>query len=309
MMNIKKINLFFSSLLFFVAQFAVAQVVGINELDNYKSGDRLADKENWVEVIKGDMPLVLSAPHGGGFHDEDIPDRDCPDLGRVVKGADRNTKELALAMQEYFYTKYKKRPYVVIANLSRRKVDQNREIGLATCNDPIGIQAWNSYHDAVKAVMEDAKQYGQLFFVDIHGHGHKVQRLELGYSLNSKQLESAYNRNNTPKMPTTSSLANYLSNGGKRDFHDMLFGDYAFGTLLENNGVRATPSKQDPHPKEGEAFFAGGHITRKFTAADFPYAFGVQIELQFSGMRDTDENRKKFAEAFAKSYWEFIENI
>lgn len=306
-MKTNYIILFF--VLYLLGQQAVAQVKGIDELGNYKSGDVLVDKEGWVEVIKGDIPLVLSVPHGGAFHDEQIPDRACPDLGRVVKGTDRNTKPLALAIQDHFYEKYQKRPYVIIANLSRRKVDQNRPIELATCNDPVGMKAWHSYHDAVAEVLQYTKQYGHVFFVDVHGHGHPVQRLELGYNLSRKQLTLAYNRENTPKMPPTSSLANYLDSGGKRDFHDMLFGQYAFGTLLENNGVRATPSLQDPHPQEGEAFFSGGHITRKFTGSDFPHVFGVQIELHFKGMRDTKENRKKFAEAFAKSYWEFIENI
>ena len=305
----KKLSSLLYLVFFLVWGSATAQVVGIQELAKYKSGDTLEDKEGWVEVIKGDMPLVLSVPHGGTFKDERIPDRDCPEFGRVVKGIDRNTKELAMAMQEHFYQKYKKRPYMVIANLSRFKVDQNREIQLATCNDALGIKAWNNYHDAVTAVIADARQHGKIFFIDVHGHGHKVQRLELGYSLTAKQLAWAYNRKNTPKMPPTSSVANYLSAGGKRDFHDMLFGEYAFGTLLEKNGVRATPSMQDPHPQEGEAFFAGGHITRKFTAKDFPEVFGVQIEFHFRGIRDTDENRKKFAEAFAKTYWEFIEHI
>ncbi len=306
----KKITLSFYLLFFFLAgSTATAQVVGIQELGKYTSGDLLEDNEHWVEVIKGDMPLVLSVPHGGRFKDEQIPDRDCPELGRVVKGIDMNTKELAIAMQEYFYAQYKKRPYVVIANLSRSKVDQNREIKLATCNDPTGMKAWDTYHNAVAAVIADAKQYGKVFFVDVHGHGHKVQRLELGYSLTTKQLTLAYNRKNTDKMPPTSSLANYLAHGGKRDFYDMLFGEYAFGTLLEKNGVRTTPSLQDPHPQEGEAFFAGGHITRKFTAADFPDVFGVQIELHFKGMRDTDINRRKFAEVFANTYWEFIQHI
>lgn len=305
----KKLSLLYYLIFFLAWNSVTAQVVGIQELENYKSGDVLEDKERWVEVIKGDMPIVLSVPHGGRFKDEQIPDRDCPEFGRVVKGMDTNTKELALAIQEYFYQKYQKRPYLVIANLSRNKVDQNRPIDLATCNDDFGMRAWHNYHDAVKAVIADARQHGKIFFVDVHGHGHKVQRLELGYSLTTAQLTSAYNRKNTPKMPLSSSLVNYLTDGGKRDFHDMLFGEYAFGTLLEKNGVRATPSLQDPHPQEGEAFFAGGHITRKFTATDFPEVFGLQIEFHFKGIRDTDANRKRFAEVFAKTYWEFIENI
>lgn len=305
----KKISLLFYLIFFLICGTTSGQVIGIQELGKYESGDILEDDEQWVEVIKGDIPLVLSVPHGGRYHDEQILDRDCPEFGRVVLGMDRNTKEVALAIQEYFYDKYKKRPYMVIANLSRRKVDQNREVQLATCGDSIGIKAWNNYHDAVKSVINDAKQYGQIFFVDIHGHGHKVQRLELGYMLTAKQLSLAYEKKNTNKMPPTSSLRNYLKNNGKRDFHDMLFGSYAFGTLLENNGVKATPSLQDPYPQAGESFFSGGHITKKFTNADFPDVFGVQIELQFPGIRDTNVNRKRFAEAFAKSYWEFIKNI
>lgn len=296
-------------ILYLFGPFASAQVKGIDELDSYKSGDILEDKEGWVEVIKGDMPLVLSVPHGGAFHDEQIPDRACPDIGRVVKVTDRNTKPLALAVQDAFYEKYKKRPYVIIANLSRRKVDQNRPIELATCNDPIGMKAWHSYHDAVTAVVRYTKRYGRVFFVDVHGHGHKVLRLELGYSLTKDQLKSAYNKKHTTEMHSGSSLANYLVDGGKFDFHDMLFGAHAFGTLMEKNGERSTPSMQDPYPQKEEKFFSGGYITRKFTGPDFPYVFGLQIEAPFKDVRDTDKNRKKFAEAFTKSYWEFIEKI
>ena len=296
-------------IILFTCSASFSQVIGIDTLSNYKSGDILADKEGWVEVLIGDMPLVLSVPHGGRFKDEQIPDRNCPEFGRVVKGIDKNTKELAIAIQEYFFQKYKKRPYLIIADLARSKVDQNRPLDLATCFDSTGMKAWNNYHNAVAAVIANSRQYGNVFFIDVHGHGHPVQRLELGYNLTTAQLTSAYKRTNTDKLPAVSSLANYLKEGSKRDFHDMLFGKYAFGTLLEKNGVRATPSLQDPHPQEGEAFFSGGHITRKFTTKDFPEVFGLQIEFNFKGIRDTDENRRNFAEVFAKTYFEFIENI
>lgn len=281
-----------------------------NQGDQWQPGQIRFDERKWTEVIVGDMPLVISVPHGGAVHAEEIPDRNCSDVGRVVRGADMRTIETARAIQDAFQKKYNKRPYMVISHLSRRKVDHNREIELATCGDPIAQEAWHYYHSSIdSALAHVVEQFGHTFFVDLHGHAHPNQRLELGYALTKNNLQDAFANRHVEKLAEGSSLNNYLQQHPTITLHELLFGPNAFGTLMYNEGIASTPAMQDPHPVGDEAFFAGGYITRKYTSSDYPSVYGLQIEAQFKGIRDTPSNRRVFAEAFADAITKFSEKF
>lgn len=277
---------------------------------NWDVGAKTEDVFEWVEVRAGNMPVVISVPHGGSFHDEQIADRECSDVGRVVKGIDRSTIPTGNAMQKAFEEINGTTPYMVVAKLSRRKVDQNREINLATCGDELGKVAWHNYHNALDAVIKEAVQkYGHVFFVDLHGHGHKIQRLELGYALTTKQLQSLKSGRNQKEFDN-SSLAN-LSNVSEKQvlYQDLLFGPNSIGAQMEKQEIPSTPSFVDPHPVGKQPFFAGGYITRKYTGKEYPNVFGLQIECYYKGVRDTKENRTKFAKAFVNSYNHFVKTF
>jgi len=277
---------------------------------DWKAGDRIEDPLKWVEVGIGDIPLVISVPHGGTFHDDEIMDRDCKDVGRVVKGVDSKTISTARAIEEEFAKNHGSRPYVVMAKLSRRKVDQNREIKLAACSDPFGEIAWKNYHSSIEAVIKDAvDKFGYVLFVDLHGHGHTIQRLELGYALNKNQLQTVFNDKDADLLQK-SSMVNLLNVAKKNiDLTDVLFGSNSLGAIFANEGFPATPSMQDTYPVKDEKFFSGGHITRKFTSSTYPNVFGLQIECNYKGVRDTPENRSKFGKAFAKAYTHFLNSF
>jgi len=276
---------------------------------HWNDGEVLFDPEGWTEVLVGDIPLVISVPHGGYIKDLRIEDRDCSEHGRVVKGADSNTIATARAIQQVFWETYGKRPYFIISRLSRNKVDQNRDVALGACGDPLATQAWNFYHGAIDRALSRAKKDSQwAIFIDLHGHAHKNPRLELGYSLNREQLSKAYTKKGLGELGGKSSLGNLISAKGT-DFHQLLFGPQAFGSLMMDRGIAATPSLGDPHPLEGEKFFAGGYNTRHYTTAEYPNVFGWQIECNFKGIRDTDANRMKFASALAESYFEYIKTL
>ncbi|WP_461534030.1 hypothetical protein [Sinomicrobium sp.] len=279
------------------------------EATDWKAGEVLFDTQKWTEVIVGDMPLVISVPHGGYFEDENIPDRECSDKGRVVTVSDANTIATARAVQQVFRERYNKTPYIVISRLSRRKVDQNREVDLATCGNALGIQAWNNFHNAVDRAIKYAQKDSEwVLYIDLHGHGHKNQRLEIGYNMTSEELEKAYKKDGLKKLTQKSSLRNLVSEKGT-DFHSLLFGADAFGTLMQNRGIAATPAMQDPHPVEGEKFFSGGDNTRMYTSSEYPKVFGWQIECNYKGVRNSDASRVRFGEAFAASYMEYISKL
>jgi hypothetical protein len=57
----------------------------------------------------------------------------------------------------------------------------------------------------------------------------------------------------------------------------------------------------------GEPFFSGGFSTRRHGSLDGSVIDGVQIELHGPGIRDTDENRRRFAGDLARSLKYFLE--
>lgn len=278
----------------------------------WNPGEVIFYENNWIEIIVGDMPLVISVPHGGFMKPESIPDRDCKGVGkgRFVKGVDGNTIETARAIQAAFQEKYNKTPYIVISNIARTKVDQNRDMDLAACYNVLGNRAWLNFHSGIDTALAAAvHEFGQAVFIDLHGHGHKNQRLELGYALTSNDLRKAYNsKESLESFSERSSMQNYLKEHSEADFKELLWGKNAFGTLIQNEGILAVPALQDIYPAEDEKFFSGGFTVRRYTTPDYPNVFGWQVECNRRGIRDTEENRKKFAESFSKAMEQFMKS-
>lgn len=302
------ISVFLFGFVFLISFSATAQALPAESPD-WETGQIMLDEHQWVEVRVGDIPLVISVPHGGDLHDPSIPDRNCKELGSMVTVRDSRTIETAMAIEKAFLEKFNKRPYLIIAHLSRRKVDQNREMELATCGDPRGAEAWKIFHNYIDSALAHAQLTSEeVIYIDLHGHGHKNQRLELGYGLDAAQLRAAYTKQHFETLVQGSSLQNVLQHQKPEVSWEQIFGKHAFGTLIYAQGIPATPSLQDPHPLEGEKFFSGGYNTRRYTAKEYPDVYGWQIEANYKGVRDTPENRQRFAEAFLKAYRAYIRN-
>lgn len=259
-----------------------------------------AHQEEWIESRTGNIPLIISAPHGGTIKPNGIPDRSCSD---AVTVRDMNTTELAYAIEQEFTTEYDVQPYIVAALISRSKVDLNRDLNPATCSNPVMMETWKEYHEQVEnAIAEAVEKFGGAIFIDLHGHGHENQRLELGYLLTSSDLRQSYNNaESADSLAEKSSLRNLLAGKDELSLHEFLTGENALGTLMEEGGIPSVPSLNDPYPQSGEAYFTGGYNTRRYTSTDYPNVFGLQIEANRIGVRDTDQNRAVFAEVFAQS--------
>ena len=76
--------------------------------------------------------------------------------------------------------------------------------------------------------------------------------------------------------------------------------------MLAERGLRATPSPAEPGPGNGP-FFSGGYIVRRHAAEPATTKVdGVQIECPRPGVRDTPENRGRFARAAADALLVFL---
>lgn len=251
-----------------------------------------------VEYIVGNLPVILSAPHGGGLAPSTIPDRK---RGTLVTDAftDRLAREIARA----FYKQTGRFPHVIICHLKRTKVDCNRSLEEATEGDPAAQRVWNGFHgfidDARKAVL---KAEGRGLYIDLHGHGHPEARLELGYLIKSAEL--ALNAKKLESLEARSSIRG-LSSRSQTSFVERLRGRSSFGGLIQRLGYAAVPSPKFPHPGKAK-YFRGGYNTARYGSRDGGAISGFQVECHRKGVRDTAANRKRFAQAFAAAVNEYL---
>lgn len=248
----------------------------------------------WVGTQSGTMPLVLIAPHGGDLSPADLPDRSCP--GCALEN-DFGTQELAYAIAAAFEARIGKRPYVVANRLHRRKFDGNRELIEATGGYAPLVPLWSAFHEQIDSAKSGARRvHPRVLVLDLHGHAHTKQRLELGYLLSASQLRLTNDA--LAGALATSSIAQLASLRPASDTGALLLrGPRSLGSRFAALGVPAVPSDADPAPLEGDAYFTGGFNTQLHGSLTGGAVDAIQIESHRIGIRDTAANRALFAEA------------
>ncbi len=282
----------------------------------YVVGQSYFGRNGYVEYIAGNTPVILSAPHGGTLNPSSIPDRTAGACGgEATTVTDANTEDLVRAMQRRYVARFGTYPHVIISHLSRRKLDPNRLQPEAGCGNAEAAQAlseWHAYIDAAKRAVIAA--HGKGWYMDMHGHGHAAQRLELGYLLTATQLNGTDASLDAASMVENSASILTLSLASPSSFSSLLRGPTSLGTLYAAQGFPSIPSSSDPRPNSDE-YFNGGDNTRRHScgAAAGPLGgmtggmiCGVQIEANFAGVRDNAANRDRFADATAQVLEQYL---
>ena len=269
-------------------------------------GQSYFGQNNYIEYIAGNMPLILSAPHGGYLEPADIPDRDCTGCAYV---RDANTQELARETANAVYALTGCYPHVVINRLHRKKLDANRDLLEAADGNAIAGQAWSEFHafmDSARAQVEGTR--GRGLYIDLHGHGHDIQRMELGYLLSQSELQVTDNQINTAFYVAQSSIEHLVGdNLGGVEHADLLRGENSMGQLLADRGYPAVPSQSDPFAETGEPYFNGGYNTNRYGSANGGTIDGIQIECNFDGVRNNLTNVNRFGDTLAVSLVHFLQ--
>lgn len=268
----------------------------------YLPGQTYFGRNRYVEYIAGDLPLVVSAGHGGGEEPDEIPRRTYGTLGR-----DSWTQETTRAVRDSIIARFGGgQPHIVISRLRRTRLDPNREIVEAAQGSEFAEQAWREYHRFIVIARDRvARDHGRGLYADLHGHSHPSPRVELGYLLTGGDLSRSDAQLNAPRFPERSSIRS-LARRVDLSFADIVRGPESLGALLAGERVTTVPSPAIPDP-HGEPFFSGGYSTRRHGSLDGGVIDGVQIELHGPGIRDTDHNRRRFAGALARSLRFFLE--
>ncbi len=257
-------------------------------------------RNGYVEYIAGDLPVLVLAPHGGTIRAADMPDRTSSDTLR-----DLNTEELARAVDTAFVTLTGHHPHVVICRVHRVKLDCNRTQSTGAGTDAEAIQAWNEFQQFIVGARAQAvSKFGRAFVVDLHGHGHTIQRLELGYLLSDGALGMDAAPLDAPGWRDSVSVREMLLRTG-RPLSQALRGPQSMGTMLAGRGYPSVPSASDPSPN-GAPYFNGGFNTLTHGSIAGGTVSAVQIEANLSGVRDSGPARTAFARALAETLRQYL---
>ncbi len=256
-------------------------------------GTSVFGEHNFIEYIPGDLPLVIAAPHGGQLTPEEIPDRT-----NGVNDTDANTQELARTLAAVIHAETGRHMHLIICRLSRSKLDANRDLSEAAQDSEIAAKAWKEHHDFIDQACDAAvKQFGVVFLIDLHGHGHADPRVELGYLHGALALADCDEALNESSYVNASSMR-WIVERSQLSHAELLKGPQSLGALLEANGYPATPSPRMPVPTE--PYFRGGYTIARHCKAERNIT-GLQIEANRQRLRDTAEHRLLFSRALAQA--------
>lgn len=259
-----------------------------------KPGEAVFGSQHYTEYLPGELPLVISAPHGGLLKPESVANRTYG-----VRDSDANTQDLARRISAEIKKQTGGQMDLIISHLHRSKLDPNREIKEAAQGDKTAEKVWHEYHGFIEQALKAAvARHGRAFFIDLHGQSHKDVRVELGYMHLAPSYAQKAEVLNATSHISTGTLKLITQLHPESPYTELLSGPQSLGALLEERGFLATPSPRMPVPTE--PYFRGGYTVARHVSAESKVA-GLQIEANRIRLRDTPENRQRFAESLVSA--------
>lgn len=119
---------------------------------------------------RGELPILITAPHGGQATIVGVPERRQRQL-QIVTARDESTDTLAQKIAGEVERELGAKPYLVIAKFHRKYADANRPTELAY-DSPKAKPHYDAYHAAIaSACQQMQKRWGRGILLDIHGQG------------------------------------------------------------------------------------------------------------------------------------------
>jgi len=257
-------------------------------LASYTPGSTYWGRNNYTEYIAGNMPLIISAPHGGDDYPSELPNRTNTSTYTITTDPDLWTANLARAIRTACSNRYGRYPHVIICNVDRAKVDCNREIIEGAQNNTNTQTVWKEFHAYINIARQQVSNtYGRGLYIDLHGHGHPIQKNEIGYDLSDSDMF----KTTFSTTDDNESTIHGLSERSRQSFTDVVRGELSLGSLLEKRGYPCVPSVSSPNPGVSNgvtnAYFNGGYNTQTYgtSLANGGMIDAIQIECNYTNVR------------------------
>ena len=243
-------------------------------------------KEKFTYFQKGDLPILLTAPHGGQARIPEIPnrvglrmDRTIIPRGQFVTVWDDMTLELAMEVSDNIYAILGQRPYLVAADFIRTQIDANRSARDAY-EVPAAQQYYDFYHNKIaQYIQEIRKNFGdRAILIDIHGQGTDARTVFRG----------------TRDRVTVNRLIN-------RDGEQAFTGPDSILGILESKGNIIFPRNGDRRTNENRNY-SGGYTVGRYGSHNANGIDALQLENGYVIRR---AERARFARDLAEAIVHF----
>ena len=237
---------------------------------------------DFISIQKGDLPIILSAPHGGLQPIPGVPERAGEGLKKggagFFAGRDENTELLAAAIARALESRLGKKPYFVIAKMHRKFVDANRPPEIAV-EHPRAREVYDAYRGALAQFCDEVHaRFGRGLLIDVHGQA----------SARDTVFRGTHNG-------TTDAMLAKLA--GEK----IHAGPQSLAGLLNARGIAMKPADTSPET----AGFTGGHIVQTYGKHEGIGAVQCEFGMDFREKKAISAAAEKVADGvadFAKLY-------
>ncbi len=194
---------------------ASLRILALFVIFTFAAGTDAAEVNELVIARPGNLPILLTAPHGGA---KVIPGAAIRTGNLAVAGMDTRTLELTEALAIRLKATLGAEPYVVAARFHRRYVDANRRAGEAF-DDAKAEPYYTAYHNSIRGFVAEIRQKfpdGALL-LDIHGQGTDPNTLHRGTS-NAWTVENLLSKHGAAALTGEKSLFGAFSARGREVF-------------------------------------------------------------------------------------------
>lgn len=261
-------------------------------------GESRFGRNGYVEYIAGDLPIILSAPHGGSLKPAEMPDRTWGLLDD-----DRLSLEYTLEVAAAITQLTGRHPHVILNHLARAKMDANRDLPEAARGQPGAEQAWTEYQgfltEAEAAVVAGC---GRGHYFDMHSNGRAGYRVELGFEVDAEALALSDADLDDSGAASRSSVQGLASETGS--LSAIVRGEGSLGGLLAARGYHVIPSPAAPVP-DLMPYFDGGYSVDRYGSRRGGWIDATQIEVSYELLDPA--LRPRFVDALAESILEFVD--
>lgn len=248
-----------------------------------KQSSRPRESSNVDELVSvhvGELPILISAPHGGTLKIVGVEPRTGQGMATgpsgFFVGRDGGTEELAQALVQAIEQRFGRKPYAVVSATHRRYLDPNRPAHIAF-EDVDALPVYERYHDSCRQFCREILEtYQGGLLLDIHGQGTSAETVYRGTS-NGKtvtRLRERFGEN---------------AHGGAQSF---------FG-LLADSGWKVYPNPFDGKEQSG---FTGGHIVQTHGSHRPEGIDAIQLEFgaNYRSPTQRDNTAQVLTEVIAK---------
>jgi hypothetical protein len=217
---------------------------------------------DYIKYHQGNIPLIISVPHGGSLKVQSIPMR-----SNGIIGMDKKTIELSISLvdkiKKHFDNKNSsnKSPSYIISKVHRSKIDINKIETDAYCHSSkLAKEIYGFYHEIIKKyIIYNMEHFNYSILIDIHGfEKNKIPKgfRDVDIILGTDNLKTI-SRDIIPRRLWKQNLRGKII----KKFLDL--------------DIIIAPG----HPMRSEYVLTGGYITKEYGANKINNSQTIQIEF------------------------------